>query len=255
MSGSQAEPGARADEPTCAGPPRYELLHRERLWQSPWYSLRQDRLRDEAGHAFTYTIVEHPGSVVILPVTREGDVVLIRSYRYPVGEFCLELPAGGMGSDPTPEAAALRELQEEVGGRADRLQYVGWFYPSNGISNEKSHIFLAAGEVLAAVRGLSEQGTTVVAITHLMDEAAEAGRVIVLQEGKIALEGTPRRVLTEVAEMRRLQLDVPQAAELAYLLHQRDPSFPGDLLTVREVVEAIGQRAAVRPDRGEGASP
>lgn len=101
-------------------------------------------------------------------------------------------------------------------------------------------------EVLSAVRSLNEQGTTVVAITHLMDETTEAGRVIVLQAGRIALEGTPRQVLTRVEEMRRLQLDVPQATELAYLLHQRDSSFPRDLLTVREVVDAVRERTPAR---------
>lgn len=118
------------------------------VWQSPWYGLRQDRLRAESGLEFTYTVVEHPGSVVILPVTREGQVVLIRSYRYPVEEYCYELPAGGLGSDRSPEQAAVRELEEEVGGRADRLEYVGRFFPSNGISNEQAHIFLATGVVL-----------------------------------------------------------------------------------------------------------
>lgn len=98
-------------------------------------------------------------------------------------------------------------------------------------------------EVLAAVRVLNEQGTTVVAITHLMDEVSEAGRVIVLQEGKIALVGAPRGVLSQVDEMRRLQLDVPQATEVAHLLRQRDPAFPGNLLTTHEVVEAVRQRA------------
>jgi len=104
----------------------------------------------------------------------------------------------------------------------------------------------ARREVLAVVHSLNREGLTVVAITHLMDEATDAGRVIVLQAGKIGLEGTPRQVLTRVEEMRKLQLDVPQATELAYLLHQRDPSFPRDLLTVHEVVDAVRQRAPAR---------
>jgi energy-coupling factor transporter ATPase len=110
-------------------------------------------------------------------------------------------------------------------------------------------------DVLAAVRKLNEQGMTIVAITHLMDEATEAVRIVVLQDGKIAIEGTPREVLTQIEEMRRLQLDVPQATELAYMLHQRDPSFPCDLLTAREVVEAVRRHAAARASTQDRAVP
>ncbi|HNS51516.1 MAG TPA: NUDIX hydrolase [Anaerolineae bacterium] len=137
--GASAEVGAEPD------PPRYEVIHRQQLWKSPWYNLRQDLLRDEDGREFTYTVVEHPGSVVILPITRDGQVVLIQSYRYPVECYCFELPAGGLGSDATPEAAALRELEEEVGGHAEAIRHVGRIYPSNGISTEECHIFLATG--------------------------------------------------------------------------------------------------------------
>lgn len=132
--------------------PHYELLRRQTLWQSPWYNLRQDLLRDGEGREFTYTVVEHGGSVAILPVTREGQVVLIHNYRYPIGGYCYEIPAGGLGTDSTPEAAAVRELEEEVGGRAGRLRYIGWFYPSNGISSERSHIFLATDVELGKAR-------------------------------------------------------------------------------------------------------
>jgi ABC-type glutathione transport system ATPase component len=97
---------------------------------------------------------------------------------------------------------------------------------------------LEVGE-LAAVRRLNDDGVTVVAITHYMHEAAEAGRVLVMEAGRIVLEGTPRQVFGRVKELRALQLDVPQTTELAYLLHQRDPDFPADLLGVDEVADAI----------------
>jgi len=97
-------------------------------------------------------------------------------------------------------------------------------------------------EVLAAIRRLNREGVTIIAITHFMQEAVEADRVIVLEEGRIAMNGTPRQVFGHVEELRRLQLDVPQVTELAYALHRRDPSFPADLLTVREMVEAIAAR-------------
>jgi len=96
----------------------WQRLDREYLWQSPWYNLRQDRLRTAEGHEFTYTIVDHPGAVWIVPVTRQGQVVLIRSYRYPVDDWCYEVPAGGLSPGLTPEEVARRELLEEVGGTA-----------------------------------------------------------------------------------------------------------------------------------------
>jgi len=123
----------------------WQRLDREYLWQSPWYNLRQDRLRTAEGHEFTYTIVDHPGAVWIVPVTRQGQVVLIRSYRYPVDDWCYEVPAGGLSPGLTPEEVARRELLEEVGGTAADLRHVGHFYTSNGISNEVAYVYFASG--------------------------------------------------------------------------------------------------------------
>jgi len=94
-------------------------------------------------------------------------------------------------------------------------------------------------EVLAAVRRLNGEGVTIVAITHFMEEAAEGDRVIVLEEGRIAMEGTPREVFARVDELRALQLDVPQITELAYTLSQRDATLPANLLTVDELADAV----------------
>jgi ADP-ribose pyrophosphatase len=62
----------------------WETLGSRFLWQSQWYNLRQDRLRTQDGHEFTYTIVEHPGAVWVVPVTTDGLVPLIWNYRYTV---------------------------------------------------------------------------------------------------------------------------------------------------------------------------
>jgi energy-coupling factor transporter ATPase len=94
-------------------------------------------------------------------------------------------------------------------------------------------------DVLAAVRQLNEEGVTVIAITHFMHEAAEGNRVIVMEAGKVVMEGTPREVFSHVEELRALQLDVPQTTEMAYRLNQRDPTFPPDLLLVDEVADEI----------------
>jgi energy-coupling factor transporter ATPase len=97
-------------------------------------------------------------------------------------------------------------------------------------------------DVLAAVRRLNGEGVTVIAITHFMHEAIEGSRVLVLEEGKAVMEGTPRQVFARVEELRSLQLDVPQATELAFALHQRDTNFPPDLLLVSEVANEVQER-------------
>lgn len=123
----------------------WECLDSRYLWESDMYRLRQDRVRTHEGREMDYTLVDHPGAVCVVPLTAKGQVVLIRNYRYPVGEHCLEVPAGGLPPDVTPEEAARMELEEEVGGKAAELAYVGRFYSSSDISNEIIHVYLATG--------------------------------------------------------------------------------------------------------------
>lgn len=99
---------------------------------------------------------------------------------------------------------------------------------------------LGRKEVLAIARRLNqEQGVTIVAVTHFMREAIEADRVIVLHEGRIAMQGAPRAIFQQHDFLRSLGLDVPYVSELAQALHRRFPFFPPDLLTPAEVAEAV----------------
>jgi ADP-ribose pyrophosphatase len=138
----------------------WETLSSRYLWQSRWYKLRQDQVRTQDGHEFTYTIIDHPGAVWVVPVTAEGQVILIRHYRYTVDDWCYEVPAGGLPSVSSKaglphlstssslaqaEEMARRELLEDVGGTATDLQHVGHFYTTNGISNETAYVYLATG--------------------------------------------------------------------------------------------------------------
>ncbi len=125
--------------------PVWRTLESRYIWQSPWFSLRQDRVRLPVGNEITYAVVEHPGAVWVVPVTADGRVVLIWHYRYPVGEHCWEVPAGGLSPGLSPEETARRELEEEIGGTAADLRYVGRFFASNGISNEVAYVYLATG--------------------------------------------------------------------------------------------------------------
>ena len=128
----------------------YQTLSREYLWKSQWYHLRQDRIRTPDGNEGTYTLVEHPGAVWVVPLTPEGEIVLEWQYRYAVQDWCWEVPAGGLLPGDTPEERARQELQEEIGGRAGDLHYIGRFYTMNGIGTEVAHVFLATGVTLGA---------------------------------------------------------------------------------------------------------
>ena len=95
-------------------------------------------------------------------------------------------------------------------------------------------------EVMSTIRQLNgEFGITVVLITHYMDEAAQCGRVVVLDDGKILLDGAPKEVFSQVDLLRRHGLDVPQAAQLCHELRQAGLDLPEGVLTERECVEAI----------------
>jgi len=113
--------------------------------------------------------------------------------------------------------------------------------PSVLILDESTAMLDPAGreDVLAAVRALHSQGVTIITITHFMHEAVEGDRMIVMEAGRIVMEGTPRSVFAQVETLRALRLDVPQVTELSYELHRRDATFPANLLTVGEVTQAI----------------
>lgn len=116
------------------------------LFESAWFRLRQDELTLPDGSDITYTLVEHPGYAMVVPLLDDGRVLLERVYRYTVQETLLECPSGGVDpGDAGPEDTARRELEEETGWLAGELIGLGDFYGSNGISNEHFHLYLAKG--------------------------------------------------------------------------------------------------------------
>lgn len=94
-------------------------------------------------------------------------------------------------------------------------------------------------EIVDTMLKLNERGRTIVLITHFMDEAILADRVIVLNEGEIVMQGKPREVFSEFETIKSNGLDVPQVTELAYRLNQDGFDIPKDILSVEEMVEAL----------------
>ena len=103
-------------------------------------------------------------------------------------------------------------------------------------------------EVMETIRRLNrEKGITIVLITHYMDEAVQADRVVVMDEGKILMDGVPREVFSQVEELRRVELDVPQPTELCHRLRREGVPLPEGVLTAEECAEAIALLLRDRP--------
>lgn len=97
-------------------------------------------------------------------------------------------------------------------------------------------------DVLKTIKEVNEiYGITVVLITHYMDEAAQADRIVVIDDGKVKMEGTPREIFSQVDKMKNIGLDVPQVTELAYELRKEGISISKEILNVDEMVNAICQ--------------
>jgi ADP-ribose pyrophosphatase len=88
-------------------------------------------------------IISHKGSAVIVPVFADKTVALVRQYRHAAGEYLLEIPAGTLNKDESPEIGAARELEEEIGVTAGKIEKLTEFYASPGFLTEKMYVFLA----------------------------------------------------------------------------------------------------------------
>ncbi|GAG48053.1 unnamed protein product, partial [marine sediment metagenome] len=95
-----------------------------------------------------YDLLVHPGAAVVLPLLADGQVLLIRNYRFAVDQELLELPAGTLDPPEPPEECARRELAEETGYRAGKLEPLVSFYSTPGMCNEQMHAFVASELVL-----------------------------------------------------------------------------------------------------------
>ena len=95
------------------------------------------------GREVELDIVHHPGASAVVPFLSDDEVLLIRQHRHAAGGAILEVPAGKLDPGEAPAACAARELEEEAGVRAGRLEALGWIFTTPGFTDERIHLFAA----------------------------------------------------------------------------------------------------------------
>lgn len=124
--------------------------------------VRVDQVELSGGRTSTREIVEHRGAVVIVALDAAQNVMLVRQFRKPVEDELLELPAGTLEPGEGPDECASRELQEETGFSAERLEKLGGFYSAPGFCTEYLHLFMATGLKPAILAGDDDEDINLV---------------------------------------------------------------------------------------------
>ena len=119
-----------------------EIISSEKIYNGKIFDISLDRIR-EGEIEYEREIVSHDGSAVIVPVYADKTVALVKQYRHAAEKYLWEIPAGSLEKDENPETGARRELEEEVGAAAGKLELLSEFYVSPGFLSEKMFAFLA----------------------------------------------------------------------------------------------------------------
>ena len=143
----------------------YETLNSERVYSGRAFSVRKDTIRMEGGRTSRMDIVVHNPSVTILPVDAQDRIWFANQYRYAIGDWVLELPAGVIELNELPSETARREIREEIGMGARSLHPLGDFFLAPGYSTERMFVFLARDLYPAPLEGDLDERIEVVKIT------------------------------------------------------------------------------------------
>ncbi len=121
------------------------ILKSTLIYEGPIFGVRRDELLEPGGLRTKREVITHPGSVVVLPVQKNGQIVMIRQYRHSARQFLWELVAGRIDGGESPKKAAARELMEETGYKAKEYKLMMTIFPTPGFLEEKLFVFLATG--------------------------------------------------------------------------------------------------------------
>jgi ADP-ribose pyrophosphatase len=113
------------------------------VYKGDFLDVRKDNVLLPNGKKGNREWINHPGASVVIPVFPDGKIALIRQFRYAAGSEFIELPAGKLDQGESPLECAKRELEEEIGYKSNKIEFIANIYPAIGFANEKMNLFLA----------------------------------------------------------------------------------------------------------------
>ncbi len=165
--------------------PEKSIISHQEIYRGKIVTLHVDEIQQASGRTTIREVVLHPGGVTAVPVLDDGRILLIRQFRYPIGKYILELPAGKLDSGQSPIETVARELEEETGFRASSLAFETTFYTTPGISDEAIHLFIAR-ELTPCVQRL-EEGEHIMVEAYSISECLEKMHSGDIADGKTIL--------------------------------------------------------------------
>ena len=154
----------------------------ERIYEGSIINVRKDTVTMPNGNTAIREVIEHSAAVCIVPVDENGNVILVRQFRIPTGGPLLEAPAGGVEEGEVSEEAVLRELQEEIGYTAGKLQHLASFWVAPGWATEFMHAYLATELTPSRLDADEDENIQVVRVPF--DEAISMFKSGEIQDGK-----------------------------------------------------------------------
>lgn len=125
-------------------PNPWKTLHQEEVYVNPWIRVRHCDVLNPSGGKGIYGVVSFRNKAIgIIPVNDQMETWLVGQFRYTLNEYSWEIPEGGSPENEEPEATALRELQEETGLIAGKMEFLGKIHTSNSVTDEVGYLFLA----------------------------------------------------------------------------------------------------------------
>lgn len=121
----------------------FNVLDSNLVYQGRAFNVRRDHVALPDGSSAWWDIVDHVASIMVIPVDADGYIWFVRQYRHPAARELLEMPAGVLEIGERPEDCAYREIREEIGMAAGKLQKIGEFFLAAGYSSEYMHVYLA----------------------------------------------------------------------------------------------------------------